>query len=734
MKDVFAPRTHKKVDLHRRDFLIGASAGGLALGLAIPCISVAEEVAGHTESGTEVNAWVIVKPDDTIVIRVARAEMGQGTLTGLAQLVAEELECDWNKVTTEYPTPAQNAARNRVWGDMVTASSAGIRRSHDYVRKGGAAARMMLIKAAADLWNVNPDECTAKAGIITHLGSARTVTFGQVAQAASRLSPPTVIELKDPKSWKLVGTRTARLDTRDKTTGKMIYGIDFKMPGMLHAAIRACPVFGGKLRGFDENGIARMKGVRAVLRVGDDAAAVVADTWWHAKSAVEALSVQWDEGPNAKVSSQSISEWLDNGLNAEGPTFVGNERGDVELGLRNSTKTVEAVYSYPYQNHATMEPMNATAHFANGRCDVWVGTQNPEGAYQAIVAASGLPADKCDVHRLMLGGGFGRRLDTDHVRQAVLIAKQMPGIPIKLLWSREEDMRHGKYHPISHCRMIGAFDSDRQLSSLRLRVSGQSIRDSYRASGAQLATDPGIFQGLAKEGDAAFGYSIPNLLIEHVMRNPHVPPGYWRGVNINQNAFYAECFIDELAHESGQDPLAFRRNLLAANPKQMATLNAAADKAGWGKPAPPGSFRGVAQYRGFGSYVATIAEISVLGGNKIKVKRMVAAIDPGYAVNPSQIERQIAGSFVYGLSALFHGGCTVRDGAIEQSNFDNYGSMRIADMPVVETVIVPSGGFWGGVGEPTIGLAAPAVLNAFYAATGRRIRSVPLRTQGITFA
>jgi len=461
---------------------------------------------------------------------------------------------------------------------------------------------------------------------------------------------------------------------------------------------------------------------------------VVADTWWHAKSAADALPIVWDDGGNGKVSDASIASWLQEGFDPSQPTYIGNENGDAKAAIAGAAKKVEAVYSYPYQNHATMEPMNATALYTTDKCEVWCGTQNGEAAFAATLEASGLPADKCDVHKLMLGGGFGRRGRTDYVRQAVLIAKQMPGTPIKLLWSREEDMQHGNYHPVTQCKMTGAFDANNNLTALHMRISGQSILFSLRPEALVKGKDPVTFQGLAANGEAAFGYTIPNLLIEHSMRNPHVPPGFWRGVNVNQNAIYVECFMDELAHSVGQDPLEFRRKLMSKNPKHLAVLNAVAERIGWDKPAPQGVYRGLAHYMGYNSYVAGVAEISVTDGNKIKIHRIVGAIDPGYAVNPAQIDRQAAGSFVYGLSGLFYGGCTVKDGRIEQANFDTYDSMRIAAMPKVESIIMPSGGFWGGVGEPTICVAAPAVLNAYFAATGKRIRSVPLKDLNITFA
>ncbi|MHC2274699.1 isoquinoline 1-oxidoreductase beta subunit [Bradyrhizobium diazoefficiens] len=608
------------------------------------------------------------------------------------------------------------------------------KKSGYYVRKGGATARVMLIQAAADSWKVPASECTAAKSVITHTPSGRTTTYGKVAEAAAKLMPPADVKLKDPKDWKLIGKGVLRLDTADKTTGTMVYGIDVKLPGMLNAAIKDCPVFGGKLKSYDEAKIAGMKGVKKVVTVGDTAVAVVADTWWHAKTALEALPIVWDEGDNAKVSSASIAKWLAEGLDNAQPAYVGNKNGDAKAAIAGAVKKVEAVYNYPYQNHATMEPMNATALYTAEKCEVWCGTQNGEAAFAATLEASGLPAEKCDVHKVMPGGGFGRRGQTDYVRQAVMIAKQMPGTPIKLLWSREEDMAHGRYHPITQCKMTGAFDADNNLVALHYRLSGQSILFSLRPEALQNGMDPAAFQGVAQSGEAAFGYSVPNLLIEHAMRNPHVPPGFWRGVNVNHNAIYMECFMDELAHAAGQDPLEFRRKLMGNHPKHLAVLNAVAEKIGWDKPAPQGVYRGIAQVMGYGSYVAGAAEISVTDGNKIKVHRIVASTDPGYVVNPAQVERQIAGSFVYGLSALFYGGCTVKDGKIEQTNFDTYNSMRINEMPKVESVMVPSGGFWGGVGEPTIGVAAPAVLNAYFAATGKRIRSVPLRDQNITFA
>jgi isoquinoline 1-oxidoreductase beta subunit len=718
-------------NLSRRRFLgaSAATAGSLIVGFHVPFAGVA---AAQGSVAPEINAWVVVQPDDTVVIRIARSEMGQGTLTGLAQLVAEELDCDWARVRTEYPTPGQNLARNRVWGNFSTGGSRGIRESQEYVRKGGATARMMLVQAAADEWKVPAAECSAAASVITHPASGRRTTYGKVAGAAAKLTPPAAVPLKDPKDWKIAGKRLARLDTVDKVTGAQIYGTDFRLPGMLNAAIRDCPVFGGKVKSVDADAVLKRTGVKKVIRVGDSAVAVVADTWWRAKSAVEALPIEWDSGPNAQASSAAFAAVMKAGLDA-GDAAIGNEVGDARAAIAGAARKVEAVYSYPHQNHATMETMNATARWTPERCEVWTPTQNGEAALAAASEAAGLPLAKCEVYKLLLGGGFGRRGAVhDWVRQVVAIAKEMPGTPVKLIWSREEDMQHGRYHPVTQCKLTAGLDAQGNVTALHMRLSGQSILAGIAPQNVKDGKDPVAFQGLNPPGpEASIGYTFPNLLIDHAMRNPHVPVGFWRGVNLNQNTIYLECFIDEIAHATGQDPLALRRKLMAGHPKHLAVLNAVAERVAWDKPAPRGVHRGLAQTMGFGSYVAACAEVSVSSDGVLKIHRIVAATDPGYAVNPQQIEAQVEGSFAYGLSAALHGECTVKDGRIEQSNFHNYPVLRMDEMPAVETIIVASGGFWGGVGEPTIAVAAPAVLNAIFAATGKRIRDLPLKNHSL---
>ncbi len=708
----------------RRGFLVGAAAttGGLSIGFTIPG---AEAAAGDVP---EINAWVVVKPDDTIVVRVAKVEMGQGTLTGLAQMVAEELDADWSKVTTEYPTPGQNVARKRVWGDFQTAGSRGIRSSEDYVRKGAAAARIMLMQAAANQWKVPLSELSTSKNTITHKASNRSIRYGKVALAAAKLEAPKDVKVKDPKDWTIVGKPLPRLDTKGKLDGSQVYSIDLKLPGMLNAAISETPVPGGKVKSFDAAKAEKMRGVKKIFVIDENAVVVVADTWYRAKLALDAVKITWDEGANANVSTASIKAMLTEGLDAK-QAFLGNKKGDAETAIAGAAKKVEAVYRYPYQHHMTMEPMNATAQWTPEKCTVWTATQNAEAALATAFPAAGLPIEKCDIIRLNLGGGFGRRSSShDFVRQSILIAKQFPGTPVKLIWSREQDVLHGTFHPTSMCKLTGALDDKGNVVGLHMRLSGQSILAGLRPEALVEGRDPNVFQGLNAQGpEGQFGYDIPNLLIDHAMRNPPFRPGFWRGVNNNQNAIYLECFIDEMAHAAGQDPLEFRRKMMKNYPKHLAVLNTVAEKSGWGKPAAPGVFRGISQHMGYGSYVAAVAEISVSDKGKLKIHRIVAATDCGYVVNPQQVAAQIEGSFAFGLSALLYGEMTVKNGRMEQENFDTYEVMKMADMPPVESYPVPSGGFWGGVGEPTIFVAAPAVLNAIFAATGKRLRDVPLK-------
>ena len=727
----------------RRHFVIGTSAiaAGLAIGFDLPIISSANAAMGNGLSAMdpltnpEIGIWVVVKPNDDVIVRIVRSEMGQGTITGLAQMVAEELQCDWKKVNYEYPSPAESLKRKQAWGSYSTGGSRGIRTSEQYVRKGGAAARIMLIQAAANQWNVPAAECVAKDSVITHTPSGRKTTFGKVSVAASQLEVPKEVPLKDPKEWQLIGKSVNRIDgMSDKVTGKQIYAIDLKFPGMLTATIKESPVFGGKVKSYDAAKAQSMKGVKKVVQVGDTAVAVIADTFWQAKTALDQVNIVWDNGANANVSSASIKKMLEEGLNAD-DAFVHNTNGDVKAALSGSSKTIEATYFYPYLNHATLEPQTATARWTPDSCEAWVPTQDGEASLAAVIAASGLPAEKCNAYKVNLGGGFGRRgAFQDYTTQAVNIAKQMPGTHIKLIWTREEDMTQGRYHPVMMCKMTAALDDKKNVTGINMRLSGQSILAAVRPAvvAANKGKDPLAFQGLESSGEHGITYSFPNLTIDHAMRNTHVPPGFWRGVNINQNAVFIETFMDELAEATGMDSVEFRRKHMEKYPRAVAVLNAVADGIGWNTPAKPGVFRGIAQMRSFGSYVAAACELSVMNGNEVKIHRIVAATDPGYVVNPAQVARQVSGSFVYGLSALFEEEITIEKGAVVQKNFDTFGSIRLSQMPKVETIIIQGGGKdWGGVGEPTIAVAAPAVLNAIYRATGKRLRTVPLKNSGI---
>ena len=727
-------KNQNQVALTRRQFVVSSAlaSGGLALGFHFPAAAQSNELS--TLGGSEINAWVVVRPDDSCVIRIARAEMGQGTHTGLAQLVAEELECDWAKVSLQTFTPGQNLARKRVWRNMSTGGSRGIRESHEYVRQGGAAARIMLLQVAAAEWKVPVTELSVEKGVVTHAASGKTTSYGKLASQASKLPAPDPksITLKHPRDWKILGKSPRRLDTAPKVNGSLKYGIDTVLPGMQYAAIKACPVFGGKLVSFDASKISSRRGIKAVVRVDDESVAVLADSFWRAKSALEVLPITWDFGPNGKESSATIAERLREGLTSTNNVFADIDQGNVAEAIQGAAKKIEAVYGTPFVSHACMEPMNCTARVTADRAEVWVPSQNAEASLAALAAVTGLPLEKCEAYNPPLGGGFGRRGGTqDYVRQAALIAKQFPGTPVKLIWTREEDMTHDYFRPIGQCRLVAGIDAKGDMVGLHLRVSGQSINAYVSPHNIIDGKDRRQLQGYWKDpGESQLGYTVPNLKVEYAMRNTHVPVGPWRGVNTNQNAIYLECFIDEVAKAAGKDPLAFRRNLIKNHPKHLGVLDAVADKGGWDKPLAPGMFRGIAQFMGYGSYTAAIAEVSIKG-NDVKVHRLILATNCGHAVNPVQIASQIEGSVAYGMDSL-QSESSVKDGRIVEKNFDTYPIARMYQMPKIESVIAPTYDFWGGVGEPTICVVAPAILNAIAAARGGKpVRMLPLKNEGL---
>ena len=611
--------------------------------------------------------------------------------------MAEELECNWSKIVYEYPTPGESVKRKRAWGDFSTGGSRGIRTSHEYVRKGGAAARMMLVQAAADQWGVPASSARSANSVITHKASNRKTTYGKVAEAAARLEAPKDVPLKDPKEWKVIGKPREAAGYRDKVTGKQVYGVDLKLPGMLNAAIKECPVFGGKVKSFDAAGVADARGVKKVVQVGDTAVAVVADTWWNAKTALDAAADRPGTRARTRRSPGEHRQHAQGGLDAE-QAFVGNQTGDAKQGDRRRGEEGRGGLRLPVPEprlHGADE-RDGALHGGQVR-GVGARRRTARRRWPRPPSAPACRPTSARCYKMQPRRRLRPARRVPGLRDAGgAIAKEMPGTPVKLLWSREEDMAQGRYHPIMQCKLIGGLDAGDNLTGLHMRLSGQSILAAVRPAivEQQKGRDPFTFQGVADAGEHSLGYTMPNLLIDHAMRNTHVPPGFWRGVNINQNAVFIECFMDELAEAAGQDPLEFRRKLMGPHPrKSLAVMNAVAeadrlDQAGARRRAP----RHCADEAPSNSFVAAACELSVKDGNKVKIHRIVAATDCGYAVNPAQIERQVSGSFVYGLSALFMQECTVKDGAIEQTNFDAYQSMRIAQMPKVETIIVQGGG------------------------------------------
>lgn len=708
------------IPLSRREFLKVSAAlgGGLALEFCFPLASAATNGA----SASEVNAWIVIHPDDHVVIRIARSEMGQGTYTALAQLVAEELDCDWTKVSAEFASPNEHIRRQRIWGSMSTGGSMGVRSSQDYVRRAGASARQMLLESAAAQWQVPARDCTVANGVITHEVTGRTLRYGQVATDAAKLAPPRDVQLRDPKDWKIAGKSMPRLDIPDKVLGKPVFGVDVALPGMLHASIAQCPVFGGRVKRVDASAAEAMRGVKKVVRE-EGFVAVIADNWWRANQALKKVAVEWDTGSNGQASNETITAMLRAGL-ADAKLPQARKLGDTEAAFAAATKVIEVEYRSPYLNHATMEPQTCTAWFKpDGFLEVWTSTQNGEASMSAAAAAAGLPLDKVEVHKMMLGGGFGRRGGPqDFVTQGVAIARQMPGIPVKLMWSREEDMRHGFYRPASIVQIKAGLDPEGNLVAMHTRIACPSILKVLLPG--SLNKEGIDFTAVRSFSDMP--YIVPNQQVDYAMRNGHVPVGFWRAPG-QQNAFYRESFIDELAAAAGKDPLAYRLAMLKPDDKNRLVLEAVAKAATWGKPLPKGVYRGLAMADGFGSFTAMVAEVSVSEKGDVKVLRIVVAIDSGHVVNPDNCRAQAEGNVVFGLGSILYQENNVQNGRIVEANFHDFRLPRIDEMPTVETVLVPTGGFWGGHGEPAILPLSAAVCNAVFAATGRRVRSLPLK-------
>jgi isoquinoline 1-oxidoreductase beta subunit len=706
--------------LSRREFIKASAAlgGGLSLQFSFPWTAG----AAGAQSATEINAWVVIHPDDRVVIRIARSEMGQGSFTALAQLVAEELDCDWARVGAEFASPNEHFRRQRIWGSMSTGGSQGVRSSQDYVRRAGAAARVMLTNAAAARWKVPASECTAERGVIRHGPSGRSLRYGEVASEAALLEPPKAVALRDPKDWKIAGRSVHRFDIPDKVLGKPVFAVDVVLPGMLHASIAQCPVFGGTVKHLDAAAAETMRGVRKVIR-HTDFVAVVADSWWRADQALRKLKIEWDVGTHGGASNETIQAMLREGLDDPGLPQA-RKLGDATAAMASATKVIEAEYGSPYLNHATMEPQTCTAWLRpDGFLEVWTATQNGEASMATAAETAGLPLERVEVHKMMLGGGFGRRGGPqDFVKQGVILAMAMPGTPVKMMWSRAEDMQHGFYRPASIVRMKAGLDGQGRVVAMQTRIACPSI---LRVLMPGTLNKDGIdFTAVRTFSDMP--YAVPNQQVDYAMRNGHVPVGFWRAPG-QQNSFYRECFVDELAVAAGKDPVDYRLAMLKAEDKNRRVLEAVAKAAGWGKRPADEIHQGVAVADGFGSFTAMVAEVSVSPQGKVRVHRIVVAIDSGHVVNPDTCRAQAEGNVVFGLGAILYQENNIKDGRIVESNFHDFRLPQMSEMPKVETVLVPTGGFWGGHGEPAILALAPAVCNAIFAATGRRIRSLPLK-------
>ena len=681
----------------RRGFL--KLSGGLALGFSLPA---------RAQASPEINAWIVVQPNELVVIRYARSEMGQGSMTSAAQLVAEELECDWSRVRVEYADANQQLRRKRIWGPMASAGSRTIRESQEPLRRAGAAARHMLVAAAAQGWRVSAAECSAAHGVVTHQPSGRKATYGRLAAAAGKLDPPKEVRLKDPKAWRLAGKPIARVDIPALVTGQARYGIDAQLPGMVYAAIAQSPLIGARVKSVDEAAVRARRGVMRVLAMGDFVA-VVADNWWRAAEALKALPIVWEPSGNERLSSERILRYLRQGFEPDAKASTPKSEGDPDAAIAESERVFESEFYTPFLAHATLEPPSCPAVVKDGHVDVWASTQDAEATHAAAAQAAGAAPENVYVHRAQAGGGFGRLLTQDYTRIGVTIAKAMDGIPVKTLWSREEDLQHDHYRPACLVRLRAGLDASGYPSGLAVRVAAPALRDTDAT--AALSDQP---------------YRIAHQRVEYVQRNTPVPVGYWRGLALSQNAFARECFLDELAHASGHDPLEYRLRLLPQEARERLVLEATAKAALW----QPGSqAQGIAVTEAFGSYTAAVAELSV-SAMKLQLRRLVIGIDPGHVVNPDNVAAQVQGSAAFMLNALFWGEITIKDGRVEQSNFDDHRMLRLREMPKIDVVLVPSGGFWGGVGEAGGAAVAPAVLNALFAASGERVRSLPLRNAG----
>ncbi len=738
-------------DISRRKFIFTAVAGGggMMLGFHLP---VAQALTGATDqhgliagkpwtaptdgAGSEVNAWLLISPDDTVTIRVAQSEMGEGVFTSMPMIVAEELQCDWSKVKAEYASANRSLREGGVYQRMATNGSGAVRRSRVYLQQAGASARERLIAAAARQWDVSPASCTAKDSVVTHTASGRSLGYGALATAAAGIQLAQEPAIKQPHQFTLMGRPLARLDTALKVDGSAIFGADVRLPDMLFATSKTSPIVGAWVKSYDFDAIRHRPGVHSVVEFQDSGngiglrsgVAVVADTWWRAKTALELLPIEWDYGPNTHINSKDIAandlEVLDQKTGA-----VVLDQGDALDIMNSATQVVEAVYSAPHQAHATMEPLGCTAQVKDGRVDIWMGTQGPEAALQEAARHAGVAPENVNVHNCFLGGGFGGRGSRSEVAQAVEIAKTLGGRPVNLLWTREEDMNNDYYNPNPVAKFQAALGPDGMPVAWFNRIISDSIFYWLRPGVSENSIDR-----IAVGGLSDMPYQIPNKRVEFIMRNKHVPVFFWRAPGVNHNIFMLESFMDEVALANGSDPIEFRRALLSESPLLLNVLETVADKADWGKSLPEGTAQGFAISDAFGTIVAEIAQVSVSKRGEVTVEKIDCALDCGNTVNPLIIEHQVESNIAFALTAALYGEITFKDGAVEQSNFDNYPLLRMAEMPEVKTHFALSGGNkWGGIGEAALPTAAPAVANAIFRVTGKRIRSIPFKHHDLSW-
>jgi isoquinoline 1-oxidoreductase beta subunit len=706
--------------IDRRGFLKMGAGGAAGLFIGFYFQGDLETLKAASHDPIVLNAWIHVGTDDFATILIDKSEMGQSILTGLAMIAADELDCDWKKVRTEF-APADKVYFNPRFGAQGTGGSSGTPTSWNPLRKASATARAMLLQAAAEKWGVDPSECSAENSTIVHASTKRSMTYGSLAETAAKLPVPQDVPLKIPEQYHLIGKAMKRLDTPAKVNGSAPYGLDVRLPGMLYAVVARCPVFGGKVGSFDSAKAKAIPGVKDAIQISSGVA-VIADNTWTAMQGRRALEIQWDEGPNAKLTSAEISKQLADAASRPGP--VARKEGDANAALAGAATKIEIDYEVPFLAHATMEPLNCTAHVRADRCDVWSGTQAQTNSQAIAAKITGLDTNAVFIHTTFLGGGFGRRFEVDFIGEAVEVSKAI-GAPVKITWSREDDMQHDYYRMVSHARCTAGLDADGWPTVWMSRVSSPSLL-------ARFGPLKDNFDHRSVESLDSVPYAIPNILVDFQLVNTAVPIGFWRSVGASQNGFFLESFIDEIASAGKKDPYELRRRLLAKSPRPLAALETAAEKAGWGKPLPADRFRGIALVSSYDGYVAQVIEISVnRKARTLRVHRVVCALDCGRIVNPSSIDAQARSSIVYGLTATLHGAITIDRGRVQQHNFNDYKMLRFDEMPDIEVHVAPSDLPPTGAGEFVVPPIAPALCNAIFAATGKRVRRLPVQPEDL---